>query len=144
MKAVCDDDVVTEASVLEDKDSEASDGEASDDGDDVTSPKRKAPELYSEAEVATMNLRFFVGEEVRCSMGNGRVAAGEIVQHFYREEEWPRGFYAAVRTLFIRTCSLLMDSLTNITCVEFDITCVDFVAHSTKSGCTKRVMTVSS
>ena len=55
-----------------------------------------ASELYSEHHVAKLALRFNVGDAVRCSIGKGR-AEGVVVKRFYREEDWPRGRYAAVR-----------------------------------------------
>ena len=55
---------------------------------------RRGPELYYEDQIATMELRFAVGERVECSVDKGN-AEGVVVKRFYREEEWPKGYYAA-------------------------------------------------
>ena len=62
-----------------------------------TDCESRAPDLYCETQLATLTLRFNVGDIVQCSVDNGSAAEGVIVQRFYREEEWPRGYYAAVR-----------------------------------------------
>ena len=55
---------------------------------------QRAPELYSEDELATLKLRFAVGDRVRCTIDKG-TKEGVILQRFYREREWPAGLYAA-------------------------------------------------
>ena len=57
--------------------------------------ERRAPELLSSSELAAINLRFSVGEPVKCSIGNS-FQEGVIIQRCYREDEWPSGLYAAV------------------------------------------------
>lgn len=61
-------------------------------------PDRR-PDLLSEWEVATLDFRFSVGDIVRCSVHGCKdgYQAGTVVQRCYREDEWPTGYYAAVR-----------------------------------------------
>lgn len=59
--------------------------------------RKRAPELYHEADIARINLRFSVGDEVRCSVENS-IEEGVVIKRFYREQEWPREYYAAVNT----------------------------------------------
>ena len=88
-------DIVKEVRVLEDGESVWREDE--DEG--AFSPIRSRPELYGEFEVANLTLRFSVGDVVQCTVDKGR-AEGVVVQRFYREEEWARGCYAAVRAAF--------------------------------------------
>ena len=69
---------------------------------DDTLPAEKSgrrPELLHHSEIATLAFRFAVGEIVRCSIAGG-FQEGEVLQRCYREEEWPDGYYAAVRARF--------------------------------------------
>ena len=54
---------------------------------------RRGAELYYEDQIATMELRFAVGERVECSVDKGN-AEGVVVKR-HHEEEWPKGYYAA-------------------------------------------------
>ena len=63
---------------------------------DSVSRSSGATELISEAQVAHVTLRFSVGDAVNCRMNDGW-AEGEVIKRFYREDDWPRGYYAAVR-----------------------------------------------
>jgi hypothetical protein len=96
---MADDEVIKEARVLEEGESEfdESEEESEQSSDEGTTSPRCPPELYFETDVPGLNLRFSVGDEVLCNMGHGRTAAGEVVKRFYREREWTRGYYAAVR-----------------------------------------------
>lgn len=78
--------------VWEDAQSDSDDGEFS------------SPDLYDEYQAANLILRFSVGDEVICSVPGKRSAEGVIIQRFYRESEWPRGYYAAVRRPHSRQC----------------------------------------
>ena len=60
--------------------------------------RKRAPELYHEAEIACVNLRFSVGDVVRCSVENS-IEEGVVIKRFYREKEWPREYFAAVSTI---------------------------------------------
>ena len=70
---------------------------ASTDEADQSSSSNRPVELYSEDDVVRHVLRFSVGDVVECTVGDGEKAQGEVVQRFYREDEWPKGHYAAVR-----------------------------------------------
>ena len=61
----------------------------------------RPPKLYNEYQAARLNLRFSVGQTVYCAVDGGR-AEGLVVKRFYREEEWPKGYYAAVRALAVK------------------------------------------
>ena len=93
-------DVVKEATNSEEGTS-LCDSEMQDKG---ASSANRAPELYHELEVAKLMLRFSVGDVVQCNTGRGR-AEGVVLQRFYREEVWPPGYYAAVRSgLEVASC----------------------------------------
>ena len=98
------------------------------DSDGEGSPRTKAPDLYSEFEVQTITLRFAVGDEVRCTMPGNGAAEGVVVQRFYREDEWPRGLYAAVRNRIRRRKRRPSHSL------SLTFLCSVNVARSTKCG----------
>ena len=83
-EAVLEDSVCSE----DDIDSEATEPEFR--------PRKRGPNLYSEAQIARLTLRYHVGDVVKCTMDEGK-AEGTILQRFYREKDWPRGYYAAVR-----------------------------------------------
>ena len=99
-EAVVSEDENIEARVSDDGEAVVSDWEDETSPDEGTASSPKAlPKLYSEAEVASTALRFSVGDEVLCNIGDGESAHGVVVRRFYREDEWPRGYYAAVRML---------------------------------------------
>ena len=129
-------DMIEAVRVLEEReDSESTcswdDDEMSVDGNEASGSDR-APELYSESEVARIKLRFAVGDTVSCTIDKGR-ADGIVVQRFYREDEWPRGHYAAVRTA---------SEAASPQALSFRMTCSAFACPfwlmcfcSTKCGC---------
>ena len=49
--------------------------------------------------VAIEGLRFEVGRTVECRMGLEEWARGQVVGHFYREEDWPEGQKAPYQVL---------------------------------------------
>ena len=83
------------------------------------------PKLYTEVEVAKIMLRFAVGDSVLCNIDSSKgKAEGVVIKRFYREDEWPQGYYAAVRrskppTPFARTATTNMHrfSARSIKCV---------------------------
>ena len=50
--------------------------------------------LYSAQEKAEVKLRFAIGAEVACNMGD-EWPEGRVVKRFYRQASFPRGHYAA-------------------------------------------------
>eukprot|EP00964_Phaeocystis_antarctica_P018114 scaffold10045_cov64-Phaeocystis_antarctica.AAC.4 len=56
------------------------------------------PDLLSDSELATLDLRFAVGDKVRCCVATDDFEEGVVVRRCYREDDWPSGHYAAVRT----------------------------------------------
>jgi len=60
---------------------------------------QKRSPLYLDSELATIDLRFAVGDKVRCCIAKDDFEEGTVVCRWYREEEWPSGLYAAVRTM---------------------------------------------
>mmetsp|Transcript_3653 Transcript_3653/g.13118 ORF Transcript_3653/g.13118 Transcript_3653/m.13118 type:complete len:384 (-) Transcript_3653:235-1386(-) len=48
---------------------------------------------YHESDIADITLRFPLGAEVECNVGTW--AAGTVVQHWYRQRDWPPGRFAA-------------------------------------------------
>ena len=77
------------------------------DGDGANSDDAECsvPELYDEDQAANLILRFSVGDEVACTIPGNGLAEGVVLKRFYRESEWPRGYYAAVRSgLEVASC----------------------------------------
>ena len=75
-------------------------GSMGNDQREESTPRRESTrlDLYTESEVAELALRFAVGDVVVCNLGSGKgKAEGVVVRTFYREREWTRGYYAAVR-----------------------------------------------
>ena len=65
------------------------------------------PDLLSDSEIATLDLRFVVGDKVRCCVATDDFEEGVVVRRCYREADWPSGHYAAVRiTCTNRSASL--------------------------------------
>ena len=62
-------------------------------------PVQSRPDLLLDSELATLDLRFDVGDKVRCCIAKDDFEEGVVVRRCYREEEWPSGHYAAVRTM---------------------------------------------
>ena len=62
-------------------------------------PVQGRPDLLLDSELATLDLRFDVGDKVRCCIAKDDFEEGVVVRRCYREEEWPSGHYAAVRTM---------------------------------------------
>ena len=60
---------------------------------------QKRSPLLLDSELATIDLRFAVGDKVRCCIAKDEFEDGTVVRRWYREEEWPSGHYAAVRTM---------------------------------------------
>ena len=63
---------------------------------------RRRTDLLSDSEIATLDLRFAVGDMVMCCITSGSKdedswQEGVVVERCYREEEFPSGHYAAVR-----------------------------------------------
>ena len=70
------------------------------------------PDLLSDSELATLDLRFAVGDKVRCCVATDDFEEGVVVRRCYREDDWPSGHYAAVRTCTPRSTSLYQTLLT--------------------------------
>ena len=86
-----EEDVPSESSADEEDDDDAASSKPS----GKKSREDRAPILYTEDQIASLNLRFTVGEDVICNLGDGRVGEGVVVKRFYRETDWPHGQYAA-------------------------------------------------
>ena len=95
-----EDDASSSTPSQEDHDSSADEEDDEDAASSKPSSKKsredRAPVLYTEDQIASLNLRFTVGEEVICNLGDGRVGEGVVVKRFYRETDWPHGQYAAL------------------------------------------------
>ena len=90
-------------------------------------PVQSRPDLLLDSELATLDLRFAVGDKVRCCIAKDDFEEGVVVRRCYREEEWPSGHYAAVRTC---TCTHRSASLHQTVLTP----CCACVPRSTKCG----------
>ena len=108
------------------------DGNACSSEDDEWADVRNASELYSEAQIAVRSLRFSVGDVVECCMTVG-TAEGVVVARCYREDQWPRGRYAAVRSRFKApaSASAPLDLVCSCHCSRLDQQTSDVIAWHT-------------